>query len=160
MLNRAKFLVIIEKAYFLQEILNKMPETFDNGYAVVVGVGADLPVTVDDAKAIAEQLTNPSRCAYPNDQVRLLTSNDAKRSNILDQLGWLAEVTKEGDTAIVYFSGHGMESPDYYLMPYGYDLDNLDETAIQGKIFTEKLRAIKAKKTISTVGLLPCRWTS
>ena len=125
-----------------------MPETFDNGYAVVVGVGADLPVTVDDATAIAEQLTNPSRCAYPNDQVRLLTSNDANRSNILDRLDWLAEVTKKEDTAIVYFSGHGMESPDYYLMPYGYDLNNLDNTAIQGKIFTAYLRAIKAKKLL------------
>lgn len=125
-----------------------MPETFDNGYAVVVGVGADLPVTVDDATAIAEQLTNLSRCAYPQEQVRLLTNNDANRSNILDKLDWLAEATQEEDTAIVYFSGHGMESPDYYLMPYGYDFDSPEDTAIPGKVFTEKLRAIKAKKLL------------
>ena len=125
-----------------------MPKTFDNGYAVVIGVGDDLPVTVEDAKAIAEQLINPARCAYPHDQVRLLKSKEANRTNILNQLDWLSEVTKEEDTTIVYFSGHGMESPDYYLMPYGYDLDHLDKTAILGTIFTEKLRAIKAKKLL------------
>ncbi len=46
-----------------------MTETFTPGYAVVIGVGADLPVTVEDAAAVADLLRDPSRCAYPAEQV-------------------------------------------------------------------------------------------
>ena len=125
-----------------------MSQTFKQGYAVVVGVGADLPVTVDDATAVANLLGDPSRCAYPIEQVRLLTEENADRTNILSALSWLAEMTGEDDTAIAYFSGHGIETPDYYLMPYGYNIANLEGTAIRGKTFTEHMRAIKAKKLL------------
>ncbi len=125
-----------------------MSQIFKQGYAVVVGVGADLPVTIDDATAVANLLGDPSRCAYPTEQVRLLTEENANRTNILSALSWLAETTGEDDTAIVYFSGHGIETPDYYLIPYGYDLADLEGTTIPGETFTEHLRAIKAKKLL------------
>ena len=54
-----------------------MPQTFAQGYAVVVGVGADLAVTVDDAIGVADLLQDPGRCAYPSQQVRLLTGEQA-----------------------------------------------------------------------------------
>ncbi len=123
-----------------------MPETFVQGHAVIVGVGADLPVTVDDATAVADLLRDPGRCAYPADQVRLLTGERATAAEILAALDALAESTDPESTAIVYFSGHGLEVPDYYLMPYGYDLTDLPGTAIPGDLFTEKLRAIEAGK--------------
>jgi hypothetical protein len=125
-----------------------MPEAFVQGYAVVVGVGADLPVTVDDAAGVADQLRDPSRCAYPAGQVRLLTGEDAHRGAVLSALDWLASAASSDDTALVYFSGHGLETPDYYLMPHGYDLADLPGTAIPGAVFTERLRAIKARKLL------------
>ena len=125
-----------------------MSQTFSQGYAVVVGVGADLPVTIDDATAIANLLSDSSRCAYPAEQVRLLAGKKARRTDILSALSWLAKTTGQDDTAIVYFSGHGMETPDYYLMPYGYNLADLEGTAIRGETFTEHLRAIQAKKLL------------
>jgi hypothetical protein len=51
-------------------------------------------------------------------------------------------------TAVVYFSGHGLKTSNYYLMPYGYDLEDLAGTAIRGDFFTEKLRAIKAARLL------------
>jgi uncharacterized caspase-like protein len=123
-----------------------MPETFVQGHAVVVGVGADLPVTVDDATAVADLLRDPGRCAYPAGQVHLLTGERATAADILAALDTLAESTAPESTAIVYFSGHGLEVPDYYLMPYGYKLTDLPGTAIPGDLFTEKLRAIEAGK--------------
>jgi hypothetical protein len=123
-------------------------QPFSNGYAVVIGVGADLPITVEDATAIADQLRDPSRCAYPVEQVRLLTGEQARRDDILTALAWLAEVAGKDDTAVIYFSGHGMETPDYYLMPYGYDLNDLSSTAILGKTFTEHLQTIQSQKLI------------
>ena len=58
--------------------------TFSKGYALLVGVGADLPVTVKDATAVSDVLINPSRAAYPLKQVQLLTETAATRQNILD----------------------------------------------------------------------------
>jgi len=125
-----------------------MPETFVQGHAVVVGVGADLPVTVDDATGVADLLRGPSRCAYPAGQVRLLAGEDAHREAVLSALDWLASAASSDATALVYFSGHGLETPDYYLMPYGYDLADLPGTAIPGAVFTERLRAIRARKLL------------
>jgi len=127
-----------------------MSQNFTHGYAVIVGVGADLPVTVGDACAVADLLRDPTRCAYPPDQVQLLTAETARRGDILAALARLAEQTQADQeaTAVVYFSGHGIETPSYYLIPFGYDLAALDNTAISGNVLTEQLRAIQAKKLL------------
>jgi hypothetical protein len=118
----------------------------------VVGVGADLPGTVEDAEALAEILTAPGRCAYPPDQVQLLTGPDAGRDAVLAGLDRLAQAPQDG-TVTVYFSGHGYRVTSsmgaaYFLLPYGYDLDDLAGTAIRGDTFTHKLRAIEARRLL------------
>lgn len=125
-----------------------MPELFNRGYAVVIGVGADLPATIVDATAIADLLRDTARCAYPSDQVKLLVSENARRESVLSTLDWLSRSTGPESTAIVYFSGHGLETPDYYLMPFGYDLSDLATSAIPAWTFTERLRAIRATKLL------------
>ena len=127
-----------------------MAQLFTHGYAVIIGVGADLPVTVDDATAVADLLRDPTRCAYPPEQVQLLVSQQATRTHILAALDKLATQTKNDPdaTAVVYFSGHGIKTPDFHLMPFGYDLRNLDSTTITGRLFTEKLRAIQTSKLL------------
>lgn len=127
--------------------------TFNQGFALVIGVGADLPNTVDDAVGLAEILKDPTRCAYPPDQVHLLTSEDAHRQQILAALDRLAQSTSSQSTVVVYFSGHGYQaiSPTgefYYLMPNGYDLHRLYQTAIRGGEFTDRLHAIPARKLL------------
>ena len=125
-----------------------MSQSFSEGYAVVVGVGADLPVTVEDARAVSNTLIDPSRCAYPGDQVRLLTGDGARRDHIVSTLKWLAESAGENDTATVYFSGHGTESPGFYLVPYGFDWQEVESTGISGQEFTELLRQIRTQKLL------------
>ncbi|MEH2317870.1 hypothetical protein [Nostoc sp.] len=39
-------------------------QTLTNGYALLIGVGADLPVTVKDATAIQDILIDSDRAAY------------------------------------------------------------------------------------------------
>jgi Caspase domain len=121
-----------------------------HGHALIVGVGADLPVTADDARGVANLLQDPTRCAYPADQVKLLTGKDARRENIMTALEWLARQSQaEPDaTAVVFFSGHGLERPAYYLLPFGYDVNDLAHTAISGTEFTDLLRTIRAKKLV------------
>lgn len=127
-----------------------MPEIFNHGHALVIGAGADLPVTVNDATGVAALLADPGRCAYPPDQVRLLTGPAARRADVLAALDDLAaRVQADPDaTAVVYFSGHGVAAPDYYFLPYGYRVADLPGTAVSSAEFTERLRAIRARKLL------------
>ncbi len=126
---------------------------FSQGHALIIGVGADLPNTVDDARGIAGILADSERCAYPTDQVVTLTEAQATRTNILRQFDRMANAIGEDDAFIFYFSGHGYQVKSnfgnlYYLMPYGYDTSQLPRTAVSGVEFLTKLNAIKAKKML------------
>ncbi len=127
-----------------------MSDLFPRGYAVIIGMGADLPVTITDAQGVAALLCDPARCAYPPDQVQLLVGPDARRGDVLRALDQLAtQVKADPDaTAVVYFSGHGTETPDFYFLPYGYNGADLPATAVSGAEFTDKLRAIQARKLL------------
>jgi hypothetical protein len=123
---------------------------FTHGYALLVGVGADLPVTVQDAQGLHDILVEPGRCAYSPDHVRLLAEAQATRYGILDGLDWLA-AHAAGDpqaTCLVYFSGHGGLTPEYHLVPYGYKGQDLAHTAVSGTEFTSRLRGIQSKKLL------------
>ena len=128
-------------------------QVFDQGVALVIGVGADLPNTVDDATGLADMLKDPTRCAYPLNQVHLLTGEGATRASILSAFEELAQSTGAHSTVVIYFSGHGYQAASstgafYYLMPYGYDLARLHRTAISGAEFADRLRAIPAQKLL------------
>lgn len=127
--------------------------TFTSGHALLVGVGADLPDTVTDAQGLAEMLRDPARCAYPPAQVHLLTGAQATGPAILAALERLAQTAAADAAVLVYFSGHGYrvaspEGESYYLLPYGYDINRLAETAISGEEFAAKLRALPARRLL------------
>ncbi len=120
--------------------------------ALVIGVGADLPMTVADAQGVASILADPTRCNFDPANVVTLTEANATRDHILAGLDRLAD-TPEDATAIVYFSGHGYEvkasiGKSYFLMPYGYSLGDLSGTAISGREFADKLAAIRAQRLL------------
>ena len=68
-----------------------MADRFAHGYALLIGVGDDLPMTVNDAQGLSDVLADHTRCAYPTDQVRVLTGKRATREGMLAGLDWLAE---------------------------------------------------------------------
>ncbi|MBD2773594.1 hypothetical protein [Iningainema tapete] len=74
-------------------------QTFANGYALLIGVGADLPVTVKDATAVQDVLLDPSRAAYPLEQVKLLTESSATRQEILNAFDQLIEQVNQNEEA-------------------------------------------------------------
>lgn len=123
---------------------------FAHGYALVIGVGGDLLITVEDAQAVSNLLLDPQRCAYPLQQVHLLTEQQASRAKILDELDWLSQKAQENPeaTVIFYFSGHGGDFPHYHLVPRDYDHNNISSTAISGRLLTEKLQAICSQKLL------------
>ncbi|WP_293087394.1 hypothetical protein [Okeania sp. SIO3B5] len=67
-------------------------QTFSNGYALLIGIGADLPVTVQDATALHNILIDPSKAAYSKEQAVLLTETSATRLKILAAFDSLAEL--------------------------------------------------------------------
>ena len=129
-----------------------MSDRFEQGHACVIGIGGDLPTTVSDAKGLANILKDSARCAYPAEQVQLLTGDRATRSHIIAALEKLATTTTAESTVLVYFSGHGYQVTNpfkaYYLMPSGYDPANLPDTAISGSEFIDLLRDIPAQKLL------------
>lgn len=133
---------------------------FKNGYAVIIGVddhlvsSLRLPAVGKDVTALRDVLIHPDRCAYPEDQVKLVTGKDATRANILSALSWLATATAEQQdaTAVLYYSGHGAQDKRnnrYYLIPY--DVDNprmYKTTSIGADLFNDLLADIQAERVL------------
>ncbi len=133
-----------------------MGDLFEHGYALLVGVGKDLPESVADARALYNIFIDPKRAAYPAEHTLCITEQDATRQNIVSSLDTL--ITRvhadPAATAIVYFSGHGgiferkMHPKQYFLVPYDYDPDHFEKTTLSDRDFTKKIEAIKAQKLV------------
>lgn len=134
------------------------PSIFSHGHATLIGVGGDLPVTIKDAEGLHQVLTDPNRCAYPEDHVRLLKGEAATRERILVALEEMA-ISCDTDpeaTAILFYSGHGgfrLSDHTYFLVPSGYNWNDFDNTAITE---TELIRAIQGIKARRLLVLLDC----
>lgn len=120
----------------------------NNSYALIIGVGKDLPVTVKDANAIADILCDKSYCAYLKENVKLLCDKDSTKDSIIDGLQWLIETAQEESTVIIYFSGHGIQTPNYYLVPFNFQTEDIPGTAISEDEFSRSVSQIKAKKIV------------
>lgn len=119
-----------------------MAPRFERGYALVIGIGADLPGAVADAEGLREILVDPDRCAFEQAHVKVLTGSLATRENILYSLGDLAQLPGDS-TVLVFLAGHSLEiSGTHYLMPHGYDRTKLTETGLDVRLFAEKLDKI------------------
>jgi len=137
-----------------------MSEVFANGYAVVIGVDENqierfaLPTVAKDVQAVYDVLIHPERCAYKEENVKFIKGSEATRKNILDGLFWLQEqAAKDKDaTAVVYYSGHGMEDKDagqYYLIPYDIrSIGRLRADAIKAEELTAEISAIDAERLL------------
>ncbi len=141
-----------------------MTQTFNNGYALLIGVGESeyprwsLPVTVQDAQAIKSVLTNPNFCAYPDsdNNIQLLHDSTATRSAILAGLEWLkAQASNDPEaTIIVYYSGHGWldsSTGKYYLIQHDIEPFDIPNSALAAQNFTEALRQIKSKRLLVVI---------
>ncbi len=139
-----------------------MAETFNHGYALLIGVGESkyhplsLPVTVKDTQAIYGALTDRDLCGYPQVQIRVLNNAEATRDGILQGLKWLKEkVESDGEaTAIVYYSGHGwVDKSDnrYYLLQHDVKPSKLAASALSAEVFTNAIREIEAERLLVVI---------
>ena len=137
-----------------------MSDVFENGYAVVIGVDDNqikrlaLPSVAKDVQAVYDVLIHPDRCAYKEDNVKFIKSDASTKKNILDSLYWLQEqaANDPNATAVVYYSGHGMEDKDtnqYYLIPYDIrSIGRIRADAIKAEELTAEIGAIDAERML------------
>ncbi|MCB0534040.1 MAG: tetratricopeptide repeat protein [Saprospiraceae bacterium] len=83
-------------------------------FAVVVGISdyqdptiPDLRFADRDAQAFANFLRSPAGGALDEDHLKVLINEEATAGKVAANLYWLMDECKEGDQAIIYFSGHG-----------------------------------------------------
>jgi small GTP-binding protein len=130
--------------------------SFVHGYALVIGVGGDLPVSVQDAKALYRLFTDPKRAGYPADHVIVVTEQDATREGMLQAFDRLIELVDRDPeaTVVVYFSGHGGTfapsggTSEYFLLPYDYHPDLREHGAVSGTEFGLKVQALRARRLV------------
>jgi len=132
---------------------------FKDGYALIMGI-ANYPkvrrlseTVLKDARDMDSLLRSSAHCGYLGTNVRLLLEDQATTSGIRDGLRWLADTAGPGDTALIFFSGHGgrVESGPQagnYLIPYDCDPANLSGTAIAGEELTALLRHVQAQRLL------------
>ncbi|MEI2695001.1 MAG: caspase family protein [Saprospiraceae bacterium] len=96
--------------------------------AVIVGISdyqnskiPDLSFAHKDAEAFYNYLLHRSGLKIDSANVVLLLNEKATAGNVISNLFWLMDESKEGDVAIIYFSGHGdvetttMNQPGFLL---------------------------------------------
>jgi uncharacterized caspase-like protein len=133
---------------------------FIQGHALVIGVGThrreprlDVPITVEDAKAVAAVIADPSIGAYPAAQVTVIHDADATKDGILAGLDELAARAGENATVFVFYCGHGALGDDgnYYLLGHDVKLNGsrvAAGTGVSEAELLEKLRRFKAKRML------------
>ena len=123
----------------------------NNIYALVIGVGDDLPYTVRDAKNLHEYLTNPNLVGYPKKNVILLTEKKADRKGILKAFDKLKKITDRDSSILIYYSGHGGKFSDahkFFLQPYGVTAENYRDTWVTAEELREKINALPSSKLV------------
>ena len=78
-----------------------------NLFALIIGVGDDLPYTIQDAQKLYDTLTDPQLVGYPKENVILRTGKDADRHGILGAFDELKDKTDKDSSILFYYSGHG-----------------------------------------------------
>jgi hypothetical protein len=134
--------------------------SFTRGHALLIGVGTyehaprlNVPVTADDARAVAQVLGDPRFCGYPPAQVALLHDQSATSAGILAALDQLASRTGLDDTVVLFYCGHGDFGDDgeYYLTSHETriaDKKVVAGTGLGQRTLLEKFKAIRARRML------------
>lgn len=134
-----------------------MKSTFENGYALLIGVSDQLnpqlakplPAIENDINALQKVLVHPDRCAYPENNVHVLRGKDATLENIGKEFAWLKESTSKEDTVVIYFSCHGgFKDGRYYLLPYDAAFDAFSVKAIENNALVSQIQALGADRLL------------
>jgi hypothetical protein len=132
---------------------------FENGRALVIGIARyrevkSLPEAVlNDARDVSAVLQSDSFCGFAASNVTLLLDDKATSAGIRNALANLASASKEDDTVVIFFSGHGARlgsgaSETSALVPFDCSRKDLNQSTIPEREFSAVLQAIKARRLL------------
>ncbi len=125
--------------------------TLSNAYALLIGVGNDLPVTVQDATAVYNILSDETLAGYPSENITLLTEKDATRDRILAAFDTLIKKIDEDSSVLLFYSGHGgLYEPwnQFYLVPNNFDPEEYETTWVKAEELKERIEKINSRRLI------------
>jgi len=121
------------------------PNYLDNReyWAVIIGIGdypgenLDLPYSVNEIISFKNTLLNGGNWKESN--INVLVDSQANRPGIFDAISWLESNADGNDVSIIYYAGHGGQSPsNEYLMVYNGSIsdEELDEKLddVEGRV--------------------------
>lgn len=132
-----------------------------NRHALIIGVDQqkderieDLSFCLIDATRMYETLSDSSIGMFPKENIQLITSERATRANVISAFEDLINRINEDDLVVVYFSGHGMVSPDlkkaYWIM-HDTKLDRLRSSGLSRILIDDLVRDLKTTRLILIV---------
>jgi Caspase domain len=129
------------------------PKTDNDAVAIIIGIQNYKRLgKADFANKDAQKFYEYAYRALgiPKDRIKILTDADADQAAFLKSFrNWLPLYVKKNKTEVfVFYSGHGLPSPDgksLYFLPYGVDQDLLDETAIDQRKIVAAIQATQPK---------------
>ncbi len=133
-------------------------ERIGNTYAVIIGIGTfqdtripALRYPMNDAQGLYDVLIAPEYGGVSADNVKLLLNEQATSRNIKAAIGkWLKSQTRQDDTVIVFYTGHGApEGEETYWVTYDADIDDLYSTALDNNSISDMLARVDAKRMIT-----------
>ncbi|PKP25760.1 MAG: hypothetical protein CVU03_06315 [Bacteroidetes bacterium HGW-Bacteroidetes-2] len=145
-------------------------KTLKNSHAIIIGVGHDLPQSVQDAKAMYSILSNPKIAGYKKENITLLTDKLAIRKNITNAFKNLMKNTNEDSSVLIYYSGHGGTFTDndliyrnntgeplkskkennryYFLQLNDCTIENFEKTWLRAEELKEYISSLKSKRIV------------
>ena len=134
--------VNIEEETFLNDKFKFVQEIYDKSWALIIGINEyqnvePLTYAVDDAEAVRLMLMD--NYGFKNENITLITDEDATKDNILDGFGDILQKAGEKDRVLVFYAGHGetYKLPNGgdmgYLIPVDGNVDNLYRSSIPMK---------------------------
>lgn len=127
-------------------------------YGLLIGVAEyrhikKLPfIVINDVMQINAILTDQQYCGYKVGNVQVLLDENATLENIRKALERIISDSKEEDSVLIYFSGHGglFKDPSMYsaILPVDFLPSDSENSCFSDKEFSILLKKIKARKIL------------
>jgi uncharacterized caspase-like protein len=116
-------------------------DVYENQWALIIGINqypnfTQLKYAVEDANSM--KVTLMTQYGFPEENIELLTDNDATKDKIQNAFYNLAEKTRKDDAVVIFFAGHGTtrKNPGSnedlgYLIPIDGNKENLTRSTLK-----------------------------
>lgn len=142
-----------------REMLEKSAGVQDR-YALLIGISKyanpdiNLNFAAADARALCSLLLDPEIGGYKQENVRLLTDDQATRKNIISALKtWLGNRVRAEDSVLVFYSGHGAlgNASEAYWVTYDADVEDLASSAVSNHEISTLIASMPARRKLTLI---------